>query len=253
MQSAKPNKTSSTTEIFKKTFASSLKNILDSLPNDVSDRCLSRLDEELIREESIFQKPSLPDEVIMAVKKYNTPAHQATLKRWISTPDFAIAIDSDGRNLAHHAAISGNLSLVKFLAGKGVDLETADITGNNVLLDVVSVTANSKQEISSLLQQKRLKIIKYLLDIKIPATSGEFFGIRKSAMCIAAAAGNLTIVEMLHDSGVSVNDVDLLTPLYYAQTSKNHALVTYLERHGAKLSIDSDNINDTSSVSRLRM
>jgi ankyrin repeat protein len=132
----------------------------------------------------------------------------------------AVAISPLDEQL-HEAAEQGNLSLVKSLLDKGADPRAKDIAGRTALMwaavgperpDIIEADSTGKQEVenketvSNHDDAERLEVVKLLLDKGPELEAGDARG--RTALILAAAAGDSEIVKLLLDRGANVKAAD---------------------------------------------
>lgn len=103
------------------------------------------------------------------------------------------------QTLLHLAVQSGNIKLVAYLLGKGLDIDAADQRGNTPLTLIVQ-------------QKNRYEMVDYLL--RHHATPDHKNKVGSSALTLAIAYGHADYVDLLLESGASIHTFDgLHTPL----------------------------------------
>ncbi len=147
----------------------------------------------------------------------------------------------DGKNLLHFAAFGGNLKQVKYLIGKGVDVNARDITGR------------TPADMANL--QNHVEVVKYLEEkggsstfaridlVNTPEGEGgitvvlgnEDEDTLENPLHRAAEKGDLREVKRLIKEGANVNarNGDGSTPLHKAAQKGHLKVVKYLIRKGA--------------------
>lgn len=173
--------------------------------------------------------PTLPAEVIEAVRLYNKPVHQDVIKDWLKKDD-KNAVDSEGRSVLHHATLAGRSTLVSFFLGKGVKKELEDSRGYTPLI-------LAAQEVHGMTPEKRhavLACMKQLLVAGARVVSSGVFP--QVAVNVAALNGDLETLELLERHGAAIDEDIMGTPLWWASSSKdaekNTAVIAYLESKG---------------------
>ena len=125
-----------------------------------------------------------------------------------------------------HAAMIGDINVMKFLIDAGADVNRNDCKGNTALL------------ISS--QQDRSDIVKLLInsgaDVNIPDKTG------KTALMMASEQGNDNMIVVLLKSGADVNTVDSddATALSIAISTDRRRCIEVLVDAGASVNIRND-------------
>jgi lysophospholipase len=168
------------------------------------------------------------------------------LGRLISGGGDVDAADYDGRTALHLAAAEGHLDAVRLLLGKGARADVADRWGSTPLHDAVR---SRRRSVAELLYQRGATLRgRYGADLCALAAAGDAEGLGlwldagahpddadydgRTALHLAAADGELEVVERLLSAGASANAVDRFghTPLDEARRAAHAAVVARLTR-----------------------
>lgn len=123
--------------------------------------------------------------------------------------------DSNGYTALHRASDNGNLKIVKFLIGKGANIEAKTVYGDTSLVRAA--------------YKGHLPVVKYLVskgaDINAESNSGV------TPLITAVGYGRLNIVKFLVESGADINRVSKNgnTPLKNAKKYKQTKIIAYFD------------------------
>jgi ankyrin repeat protein len=181
-----------------------------------------------------MKQPTLPSEVIDAVKHCTNTEQQKKIQEWLRHTADKNAVDASGHTLLHHATLAGQVKMVEFLVKQRLNPNAEDDKGYTPLIWAIEklyqAEANKRQPI--------LNCMSYLLEHGArPVSSGIF---PQSGMNIAALHGDLDIIKLLERHNTPLNENIMLTPLWWAKSAKNQteghrAVIAYLEEHGCTL------------------
>ena len=171
--------------------------------------------------------PTLPDEVIEAIRLYNKRSHQEVLERFLKSGD-KNAVDANGRSVLHHAALFGKEALVTYFLKKGLDKELEDERGYTPLILAVN-------EVSNMPPAARTKVmacIETLLKARAQVISTGVFP--QVAVNLAAVSGDVDVLKLLAHYGAALNDDVMGTPLWWAENTavRSDAMIAYLHENG---------------------
>ncbi len=183
---------------------------------------------------NVPKEPSLPANVIEAVKQYSLPQHKTDLSSWLKETNDKNQVDADGNTLAHIAALAGHVSVFSYLVGKGVNPGVLNKKGSNTLIALIEglpkITHLPKMRASY------LACIEKCFEFGVDPMCTDGLA-DKPAMACAVVTGDLELVKLLVKKGVSVNQNGLLGyPLTLAKKCVavvNHELIHFLEQQGA--------------------
>jgi ankyrin repeat protein len=188
---------------------------------------------KLFDPKNVPKEPTLPANVIEAVKQYKLKQHQIDLSNWLKQASDKSQVDADGNTLAHLAALAGHVTVFTYVVGKGVNPGVLNKKGSNTLIALIEqlpkITHLPKTRAGYL--ACIAKCLEYGVDPM--CTDGM---IDKPAMACAVITGDLELVQLLVSKGVSVNQNGILGyPLTLAKkcVTVNPDLVHYLEQQGA--------------------
>lgn len=130
--------------------------------------------------------------------------------------------DGDGCGAIHIAAASGHISVVKFLIGKGVDINAQGAIGTPVFYAA---------------RDGQLKMVKYL--VKMGADLNAKNDSREGLLHLAAGNGHVNAVGYLLKKGLNPNSLNRggETALDWAKQGGNQKVIKLLLKAGAKLGI----------------
>ncbi|PKL78468.1 MAG: hypothetical protein CVV27_03240 [Candidatus Melainabacteria bacterium HGW-Melainabacteria-1] len=137
--------------------------------------------------------------------------------------------DKKGNTLLHFAAMNGKLDVIKFLLAKGLDLHARNQNGLNALSHAAA--------------KDQLELLDFLLSqgLALDGTGSD----GKTALAHAAESGALAAVKFLASKGAKLNTQDSMqyTPLLYASQGGYTDVIRYLLEKGAdpKQKDDSNN------------
>jgi len=180
------------------------------------------------------KKPTLPANVIEAVKKYSLKQHQTDLSSWLKEASDKNQVDADGNTLAHLAALAGHVTVFTYVVDKGVNPGVLNKKGSNTLIALIE----ELPKVTHLPKMRAgyLACIEKCFDFGVDTMCTDGLA-DKPAMACAVVTGDLELVKLLVKKGVSVNQNGLLGyPLTLAKKCVavvNHELVHYLEQQGA--------------------